>query len=369
MIRSLSRILLLAALAASACDKTSPAAPSPAAQPGTRVVSLSGSLAFGAVEIGKTSESTLTIGNSGTSSLLVSGVTVPAGYKLTWTNGTLAPGASQQVVVRFAPTAARSYDGTLTVSGDQTAGTSTAAVSGTGIAPALAALGGTVAEPGAGPVGGATVEIRDGPDARKWTTTEADGRFSLSGLQPGTVTVRASKAGYSDTDQQATLVAGGLLSLTISVPKIPAPPQAPPSPPPPQPPQPPPPPPPTATAYDDEILQLINDHRMSIGKPALQKSQVIWEQANAHSRNMASGSVPFGHDGFEARIAAIRASLGPGGSAAENVAMGYRTAAAVVSGWLSSAGHRANIEGNATRTGISAVQSGTGTWYYTQLFY
>ena len=84
---------------------------------------------------------------------------------------------------------------------------------------------------------------------------------------------------------------------------------------------------------------------------------------------MASGAAAFGQDGFEGRIAAIRAALGSGGSAAENVAMGYRTAAAVVSGWLSSAGHRATIEGSATPTGLSAVQSGAGTWYYTQIFY
>ena len=114
---------------------------------------------------------------------------------------------------------------------------------------------------------------------------------------------------------------------------------------------------------------MINAHRASIGKPALQKSQVIWEQANAHSRDMASGAVPFGHDGFSARIAAIRAALGSGGSGAENVAMGYTSAAAVVSGWLSSSGHRANIESSATRTGISAVRSGSGAWYYTQIFY
>jgi uncharacterized protein YkwD len=126
---------------------------------------------------------------------------------------------------------------------------------------------------------------------------------------------------------------------------------------------------PSATAYDDQILGLINDHRRSIGKPALAKSQVIWEQANIHSQNMASGKVPFSHDGFDARIATIRAALGPGGSAAENVAMGYGSAAAVVSGWLGSAGHRANIEGNSTRTGVSAVKSSSGVWYYTQVFY
>ena len=114
---------------------------------------------------------------------------------------------------------------------------------------------------------------------------------------------------------------------------------------------------------------MINDYRRSIGKPALAMNQVIWQQASGHSQNMASGAVLFGHDGFDGRIGAIIAALGGGGYGAENVAMGFNSAAAVVNAWLGSAGHRANIEGKATRTGIAAVQSRTGTWYYTQIFY
>ena len=374
---SLWRCLLLVALAASACGKDSPTAPTPASNSttgsagsaATRVVSLSGSLTFGAVEIGKTSELTLTIGNTGTGTLSVTGITVPGGYTPTWTSGTIAPGASQQVAVRFAPLAAQSYDGLLTVQGDHTAGFNAAPLSGTGAAraPARATLTGTATEQGAGVLGGATIEIRDGPDARTWTTTDEAGRFTLAGLQPGDVTVRASKSGYTDTDQRITLAAGGVAALNFAVPKIAAP--APPGPAPLPPTPPPTTPPPGPTAYDDEILQLVNNHRLSIGKPALSKNQVIWEQANGHSRNMVSGAVPFGHDGFDARAAAIRAALGSGGSAAENVAMGYGSAAAVVNAWLGSAGHRANIEGSATRTGISAVKSSGGVWYYTQIFY
>jgi len=376
---SLWRCLLLVALAASAstCGKGSPTAPTPASNSttgsagssATRVVSLGGSLTFGAVEIGKTSELTLTIGNTGTGTLSVTGITVPGGYTPHWTSGTIAPGASQQVAVRFAPLAAQSYDGLLTVHGDHTAGSNTAPLSGTGAAraPARATLTGTATEQGAGVLGGATIEIRDGPDARTWTTTDEAGRFTLAGLQPGDVTVRASKSGYTDTDQRITLAAGGVAALNFAVPKIAAP--APPGPAPLPPTPPPTTPPPGPTAYDDEILQLVNNHRLSIGKPALSKNQVIWEQANGHSRNMVSGAVPFGHDGFDARAAAIRAALGSGGSAAENVAMGYPSAAAVVNAWLGSAGHRANIEGSATRTGISAVKSGGGVWYYTQIFY
>ena len=292
------------------------------------------------------------------------------------------------MTVRFAPTAAQSYDGTLTVSGDQTGGANTAPVSGAGAAPAslLATIAGIAAEPGAGGLSGATIEVRDGPDSRKWTTTDETGRFTLSGLQAGRVTVRASKSGYSDTEQQVALVAGAVATLNFSVSKTAAPTPAPPAPapptpappapappapaPPPAPPAPAPPPPATSpTALDDQVLALINDHRRSIGKPALVKNQVIWEQANGHSQNMASKAVPFGHDGFDARVAAIRAALGSGGSAAENVAMGYESAAAVVNAWLGSAGHRANIEGNSTRTGISTAKSNGGAWYYTQMFY
>ena len=269
--RSLGRVVLLFALAVSACQKASPTAPTStstaASGSAAGVISLSGSLNFGTVEIGKTSELTLTIGNSGTGTLSVTGITCPGGYTPNWTSGTIAPGGSQPVTVRFAPTAAQSYNGTLAVNGDHASGTNTAPLSGTGTAPA-------------------------------------------------------------------------------------SPPAA-----------------PSATAYDAEILALINDHRRSIGKPALATNQVIWEQANSHSRNMAAGTVSFGHDGFDARAAAIKAALGSGGSAAENVAMGFSSAASVVNGWLNSPGHRVNIEGNSTRTGVSAVKSSGGVWYFTQEFY
>lgn len=268
---SARRLVLLLALAASACGGSVPTEPTTTPPPAsTRVVSLTGNLAFGAVEVGRTADLTLTIGNGGTGTLSITGIASPDGYTLNWTSGTIAPGGSQLVTVRFAPVAVRSYDGTLTVNGDHTGGVNAVPLSGAGTAPATA---------------------------------------------------------------------------------------------------PPPAPPPAATGYDNQILALVNDHRRSIGKPALVMNQVIWAQANAHSQNMASRTVPFGHDGFSARVAAIRAELGPGGSAAENVAMGYSTAESVVNAWLGSAGHRANIEGNSTRTGVSAVKSSDGVWYYTQLFY
>src|SRR5262249_53986860 len=99
----------------------------------TRIIGLSGSLAFGTVTVGSTSTKTLTINNTGHSTLTVSSVTGPAGFSGTWPSGTSAGGGSRAVTVTFAPTAAISYSGTVSVSGDQTSGTSTTAASGTGV--------------------------------------------------------------------------------------------------------------------------------------------------------------------------------------------------------------------------------------------
>jgi uncharacterized protein YkwD len=126
---------------------------------------------------------------------------------------------------------------------------------------------------------------------------------------------------------------------------------------------------PAPTAYDEQILQAINDYRQRIGRRPLVMDLRIWQRARSHSLDMASGAVPLGHTGFAARVAALSTELGPSRAACENAASGYDSAAALVRGWLDSPHHRVNIERNATRTGISAVRSATGIWYYTQVFY
>lgn len=123
----------------------------------------------------------------------------------------------------------------------------------------------------------------------------------------------------------------------------------------------------TYTSTDRQILQLVNQYRKSMGKAELEMNQTIWNEAMQHSSNMAAGTVAFSHDGFTDRINRIKAAIG-GSSAAENVAYGYPTAQSVVDGWLSSPGHRNNMEGDYSLTGISAVQNSAGTWYYTQIF-
>ena len=122
-------------------NSSTPTSPTPSTSGPTRVIGLSGSLAFGEVAVGGQRDLTFTIPNTGTQALTVTGMTVTGGLSAhttaTWTNGTIASGASQSVTVRSAPTTAGSYTGTLTVNGDQTSGTNTLPISGTATAPSF----------------------------------------------------------------------------------------------------------------------------------------------------------------------------------------------------------------------------------------
>jgi hypothetical protein len=97
---------------------------------------LGGNLRFGDVIIGDVrNDGVLTISNDGNTALTVTGMTQPAGgaYSASWTSGTISPGATQTVNIRFAPTVVQSYTGNITVNGDQTSGTNTIQVVGAGV--------------------------------------------------------------------------------------------------------------------------------------------------------------------------------------------------------------------------------------------
>ena len=107
-----------------------PGAPGAPGAPGTAGIALTGNLAFGAVLVGASATSTLTISNPGSAALTVTGVTGPNGFTPSWTSGTIAAGASQAVTIRFAPTTAGNYSGTVTVNANQSSGTNTMGISG-----------------------------------------------------------------------------------------------------------------------------------------------------------------------------------------------------------------------------------------------
>ena len=93
------------------------------------------------------------------------------------------------------------------------------------------------------------------------------------------------------------------------------------------------------------FVELMNAHRSSIGCPVLSWNPQVADVARAHSEDMVardffSHTNPDGDSPFDRlRDAGVSYS-----AAAENIAYGYPTAEAVLSGWLGSPGHRANIE-------------------------
>lgn len=129
--------ILLLTLTVAACGSKSPTSPSTTPPPTTtqtRVISLEGTLDFGAIQINQSFSATLRIHNSGTAQLTVTSLTGPntANFSASWTSGTIPAGSSQAVTIRFSPTAPQSYGGTLTVNADHTSGTNTIQIAGRG---------------------------------------------------------------------------------------------------------------------------------------------------------------------------------------------------------------------------------------------
>lgn len=123
-------------------------------------------------------------------------------------------------------------------------------------------------------------------------------------------------------------------------------------------------------SLEQAFYSQINQYRTNHGLPALTLDSRISEQARTHSQNMASGAVPFSHNGFTDRVQAI-AKVIPYSAAAENVAynQGYRDPVSqAVKGLLNSPGHLANIEGKYNLTGVGVAKNANGAYYFTQIF-
>lgn len=115
-----------------------------------------------------------------------------------------------------------------------------------------------------------------------------------------------------------------------------------------------------------EIMDAVNEFRISNGHTALEFSEVAYEKANEHTDYMiARGSI--NHDGFSARASEISAQVNAK-AVAENVARDFPTAADVFNGWLKSEGHRKNMEGDFSHSAVSVKISPAGKMYFTQIF-
>ncbi|MEP7317436.1 MAG: CAP domain-containing protein [Panacibacter sp.] len=117
-----------------------------------------------------------------------------------------------------------------------------------------------------------------------------------------------------------------------------------------------------------DILMYVNEHRKAEGLPAVQLLDAASAEATKHSADMAFRRTPFGHEGFDERMATISKNAGYLFGMAENVAYGHLDAKQVVDLWINSPAHKKNMEGNYNYTGIGLAQAKDGTVYFTQIF-
>ncbi len=119
-----------------------------------------------------------------------------------------------------------------------------------------------------------------------------------------------------------------------------------------------------------EVLRLVNTERTKAGLSALTLDSALSSVAKNHSVDMKNNNY-FSHTNLKGQSPFDR--LKNAGisykTAGENIAMGQKTAQSVVSGWMNSEGHRANILNSGFgKMGLGTAQTPSGGYYWTQIF-
>ena len=121
------------------------------------------------------------------------------------------------------------------------------------------------------------------------------------------------------------------------------------------------------TAYEKEVIRLVNEIRVKNGLKELTYDWELSRVARYKSQDMKDNKY-FSHTSpiYGTPFQMIKNFGISYRSAGENIAKGYASPQAVVNGWMTSEGHRANILNSSfTHIGVGYVASGN---YWTQMF-
>ena len=123
----------------------------------------------------------------------------------------------------------------------------------------------------------------------------------------------------------------------------------------------------SVTSFEEEVVRLVNVERSKRGLSALKEDWELSRVARIKSQDMhdkryfSHTSPTYGSPFDMMKSFGIKYR-----SAGENIARGQATPAAVVSAWMNSSGHRANILNSSfTHIGVGYVADGK---YWTQMF-
>ncbi|EPD53309.1 CAP domain-containing protein [Paenisporosarcina sp. FSL H8-0542] len=120
------------------------------------------------------------------------------------------------------------------------------------------------------------------------------------------------------------------------------------------------------SAYEQQVVTLVNQERAKVSLPALKVDAKLSEVAGIKSQDMKNLNT-MSHDGTYGSPFDMMKHFGVTyKSAGENIAQGQTTPAEVMKAWMNSPGHKANIlSKNFTHIGVGHVASGN---YWTQQF-
>ncbi|MCX7710548.1 MAG: SafA/ExsA family spore coat assembly protein [Clostridia bacterium] len=123
-------------------------------------------------------------------------------------------------------------------------------------------------------------------------------------------------------------------------------------------------------AIENEVIRLVNAERSKNGLPPMKANWELSRVARYKSQDMLNKgyfshtSPTYGSPFKMMETFGIRFS-----AAGENIAMGQRTAQEVMTGWMNSPGHRANIlNPSYTEIGVGLAKNAQGRNYWTQMF-
>ena len=121
-----------------------------------------------------------------------------------------------------------------------------------------------------------------------------------------------------------------------------------------------------------DVVRLTNEARARNGLPALRTNGKLMEAARIHAEQMAAAQRG-DHTISGARYPTMQSRLDAVGYAylqvAENVAWDQSSAQSVLTSWMNSSGHRANIlDPGLTEMGAAMARSSRGEPYWIQVF-
>jgi len=119
-----------------------------------------------------------------------------------------------------------------------------------------------------------------------------------------------------------------------------------------------------------EVVTLVNQERAKVGLAPLKENLQLSNVAKLKSEDMATKNY-FSHTSptYGSPFDMMKKFGITYSAAGENIAMGQQTPASVMSAWMNSPGHKANIlSANFTEIGVGIAKNADGSIYWTQQF-